>query len=68
VPGTIARAIAEGQKTGPVKWCWLVLDDKRGVESFVRIAGRKAEWLAERPRPQRSPRARPRRTASDDAD
>lgn len=68
MPATIARAIAEGQKTGPVKWCWLVLDDKRVVESFVRMAARKAEWLAERPRPQRSPRARLRRSPTDDAD
>ncbi len=66
--GAIARAIDEGQKTGPVRWCWLDLEDKRVVEAFVRMAARKAEWLAERPRPQqRSPRARPKR-ARDDAD
>ena len=63
----ISRAIDEGQKTGPVRWCWLDLEDKRVVEAFVRMAARKAEWLAERPRPQRSPRARPKRTR-DDAD
>ncbi|MGH7497598.1 MAG: DUF3788 family protein [Gemmatimonadales bacterium] len=62
----IARSIEEGQKTGPVKWCWLDLEDKRAVEAFVRVAARKAEWLMERPRPQRSPRAKPRRAAEDD--
>ncbi|HEY8256754.1 MAG TPA: DUF3788 family protein [Gemmatimonadales bacterium] len=62
----IVRAIAEGQRTGPVKWCWLELDDRRTVDAFLRLAGRKAEWLGERPRPQRSPRARPRRPAGDD--
>ena len=63
----IVRAIDEGQRTGPVKWCWLELDERRTVESFLRLAERKAEWLAERPRPQRSPRARPRRSAGDDS-
>lgn len=63
----ITRAIEEGQRTGPVKWCWLELDERRTVDAFLRLAGRKAEWLAERPRPQRSPRARPRKAAGDDA-
>lgn len=63
---SIVRSIEEGQKTGPVKWCWLDLEDKRAVEAFVRVAARKAEWLAERPRPQRSPRAKPRKSADDD--
>lgn len=65
IAGVIASSIAEGQKTGPVKWCWLELEDKRAVEAFLRVAARKAEWLAERPRPQRSPRARPKPTADD---
>ena len=58
---TIRRAIDEGQRTGPLKWCWLALDDRRAVDDFLRLAGRKAEWLGERPAPQRAPRARPRR-------
>jgi hypothetical protein len=67
VAAVIARAIDEGQRTGPVKWCWLELDERRTVDAFLRLAARKAAWLGERPRPQRSPRARPRRTGNDDA-
>lgn len=63
----LARAIDEGQRTGPVKWCWLDLDERRTIEAFLRLAARKAAWLAERPRPQRSPRARPRRGAGSDS-
>jgi uncharacterized protein DUF3788 len=63
----ITRAIAEGQRTGPVKWCWLELDERRTVDAFLRLAARKAAWLGERPRPQRSPKARPRRAADDDS-
>ncbi|HET6580051.1 MAG TPA: hypothetical protein VFG66_17150 [Gemmatimonadales bacterium] len=58
VPADIARALAEGQRTGPLKWCWLPLDDRRAVDGFLRLAGRKAEWLAERPTPHRVPRSR----------
>ena len=60
VPAEIVRAIAEGQRTGPLKWCWLPLDDRRVVEGFIRLAARKAEWIAERPAPHRAPRAKPR--------
>jgi hypothetical protein len=52
----IAKAIEEGQRTGPVKWCWLGLDDRRTVEAFLSLARRKAEWLAERPAPRRAPK------------
>lgn len=65
VPADIARALAEGQRTGPLKWCWLPLDDRRAVDGFLRLARRKAEWLAERPTPHRVPR--PRRGAGDAA-
>ena len=65
--GAITRAIDEGQRTGPVKWCWLELDERRTVDAFLRLVARKAEWLAERPRPPRLPRARPRRGAGNDA-
>jgi hypothetical protein len=61
----ITKAIGEGQRTGPVKWCWLDLDERRTVDAFLRLAARKAEWLGERPRPQRSPRAKPRRSQDD---
>jgi Protein of unknown function (DUF3788) len=67
IAAVVATAISEGQKTGPVKWCWLELDDARAVEAFLRVAARKAEWLAERPRLQRSARARSKRNLDDDA-
>jgi hypothetical protein len=54
--GVVARAIVEGQRTGPVKWCWLELGDKRSIDAFLSLARRKAEWLAERPTPRRAPR------------
>jgi hypothetical protein len=52
----LARAILEGQRTGPVKWCWLELEDRRAVDAFLSLARRKAEWLVERPAPRRGPR------------
>jgi len=55
--GALARAILEGQQTGPVKWCWLELDDRRAVDAFLTLARRKAEWIAERPTLRRAPRA-----------
>lgn len=57
VAGTLARAILEGQRTGPVKWCWLELGDRRAADAFLSLARRKAEWLAERPSLRRAPRA-----------
>lgn len=56
VAGALARAIVEGQRTGPVKWCWLELEDRRLVDAFLTLARRKAEWLAERVPPRRTPR------------
>jgi hypothetical protein len=56
VAGVIAQALIEGQRTGPVKWCWLELNDRRSIEAFLSLARRKAEWLAERPAPRRAPR------------
>ena len=57
VPVDVARAITEAQRTGPLKWCWMPLDDRRAVDTFLRVASRKAGWLAERPqRPPRRPR------------
>jgi hypothetical protein len=52
----IVRAIEEGQRTGPVRWCSLELDDRRTVDAFLSLARRKAGWLAERPAPRRAPR------------
>ena len=57
----VARALEEAQRTGPLKWCWLDLADRRAVDAFLRLAARKAEWLTERPPNQRAPRLQPRR-------
>jgi hypothetical protein len=54
----VAKAVAESQRTGPVRWCWLELTDRRTVEAFLSFARRKGQWLAERPAPHRGPRAR----------
>ena len=64
VPAEVQRAVDEGQRTGPLKWCWLPLDERRTVDSFLRFAARKAEWLGERPAPHRAPQLRARRRAS----
>ena len=56
VASVIARSLLEGQRTGPVKWCWLELADRRAIDAFLSLARRKAEWLAERPAPRRAPR------------
>ncbi|MGN6390829.1 MAG: hypothetical protein ACTHM9_01090 [Gemmatimonadales bacterium] len=61
VPADVARAIEAGQRTGPLKWCWVPLDDRRAIDTFLRLAARKAGWLAERPPVQRAPRLRGRR-------
>jgi hypothetical protein len=58
LPADIARAVLEAQRTGPVRWCWLELTDRRTVEAFLSFARRKGQWLAERPAPHRGPRAR----------
>ena len=67
VPADVVHAIEAGQRTGPLRWCWLPLDDKRAVETFLRLASRKAEWLGERPAPHRVPQQRPRRRAGGEA-
>lgn len=56
VADAIGKAILEGQRTGPVKWCWLELDHRRTVDAFLSLARRKAAWLAERPALRRAPR------------
>ena len=66
VAGEVARAVAEGQRTGPVKWCWLELSDRRVVDAFLRVARHKAAWLAERPAAHRAPRLRGRGGATGD--
>jgi hypothetical protein len=54
----VAKAVAEAQRTGPVRWCWMELGDRRAVEGFLTFARRKGEWLNERPAPHRAGRAR----------
>lgn len=56
VAAGLLRAMDEGQRTGPVKWCWLELSDSRTVTAFLRLAARKADWLSGRPMTDRSPR------------
>jgi hypothetical protein len=68
LPADITRAIAEAQRTGPVRWCWLELADRRAIEAYLRFARHKAAWLAERPAPHRAPRAKPRKAEDHDAD
>ncbi len=64
--GALARAIVEGQRTGPVKWCWLELDDRRSIDAFLTLTRRKAEWLAERTPPRRAPRLQGGKGGSDE--
>ena len=65
----VARAVAEAQRTGPVRWCWLELAERRTVDGFLAFARRKAEWLSERPAPHRAGRAKGSKARGrDDAD
>ena len=66
--GEVARAVAEGQRTGPVKWCWLPLADRRGIDGFLRLARHKTEWLSERPAAHRAPKLRGRGTTGGDGE
>jgi hypothetical protein len=45
----VRDALRDGQRTGPVKWCWIELTDRRRIDAFLGLARRKVEWLAERP-------------------
>jgi len=65
LPAALTRAITDAQRTGPVRWCWLELDDRRAVEGFLRFVRHKAEWLGERPAPHRTPRVRGRRQSGE---
>jgi hypothetical protein len=67
LPADLARALAEAQRTGPVRWCWLELADRRIVDGFLTFARRKGEWLSERPAPHRGPRSKgtPKRRGDD---
>lgn len=54
----IAKAVTEAQRTGPVRWCWLELGDRRAVDGFLSFARRKGQWLSERPAPHRAGRTK----------
>ena len=54
----VSKALAEAQRTGPVRWCWLELGDRRAVDGFLSFARRKGQWLNERPAPPRAGRSR----------
>lgn len=58
LPADVAKAVAEAQRTGPVRWCWLELGDRRAVDGFLSFARRKGQWLSERPAPHRAGRSR----------
>jgi hypothetical protein len=49
----IREAIRNGQRTGPVKWCWVAFPDQRHVAAFLGFVRRKAEWLADEPAARR---------------
>jgi hypothetical protein len=49
----ILRAVREGQRTGPVKWCSLSFPDRRHVDAFLGFARRKTEWLLDDPATKR---------------
>ena len=68
LPADVRRAIDEGQRTGPVRWCWIELDERRTVDSFLRFIAHKADWLTERPAPHRAPQMRGRRRSPDSLD
>jgi len=42
VPAVVARAIRDGQRTGPVRWCWIEFGERRTIESFLGFMKRKA--------------------------
>jgi hypothetical protein len=65
---SLLTAVEEGQRTGPVKWCWVELPDRRAVDTFLRLSKRKAAWLSERGGPHRAPRLGNRRAAGADED
>ena len=62
----VAKAVAEAQRTGPVRWCWLELGDRRAVDGFLSFARRKGQWLNERPAPHRT--GRPKGAAARNSD
>jgi hypothetical protein len=50
----IRQALRDAQRTGPLKWCWMSLPDRRHVDAFLSLARRKAEWVGARAPVRRS--------------
>ncbi len=46
LPSAILGALQNGQRTGPVKWCWVEFSDQKSVDAFLVFARRKLGWLA----------------------
>lgn len=45
LPASVVEAITHGQRTGPVRWCWLDFTDQRLATAFLGFAKKKAEWM-----------------------
>ena len=45
----IARAVRDGQRTGPVRWCWVEFGERRTVEAFLGFMKRKAALVRTTP-------------------
>jgi hypothetical protein len=45
----IDQSIRNGQRTGPVLWCWIEFTDRRSIEAFLSFMKRKAGWVAATP-------------------
>src|SRR5688500_7314940 len=54
LPDLIRNAVRDAQRTGPLKWCWISLPDRRHVDAFLGLARRKAEWVGLRSPTRRS--------------
>ncbi len=49
----IRQAVREAQRTGPVKWCWMPLPDRRHIDAFLGFARRKTNRLLDDPATKR---------------
>jgi hypothetical protein len=42
----VKSAILYGQRTGPVRWCWIEFTDRKMSDGFLGFMKRKGEWMA----------------------
>ena len=42
---TVKSAILYGQRTGPVRWCWIEFTDRKAAEGFLGFMKKKGEWM-----------------------